>query len=258
MKEFDNLGDLCKFFEKQETQRICLPGLPVYARLDGRGFSKYTKSFKRPYDEEMSSTMICLMHYLVDEFDATCGYTQSDEISIGWVGKPIIFDGKIQKLVSSLAASASAWFARSKIAQEKPEIPTFDCRLFQLPNEELCMKQFLWREFDCTKNAITMAAGEYYSHNELLGKNGSEKQEMLFAKGVNFNDYPQFFKSGTYCLRKKSFKELDPEVLAKIPEHKRPTGPVERNYLIDCSFQLSKIENKLGTLFHGEDIRYIK
>ena len=47
---------------------------------------------------------------------------------------------------------------------------------------------------DATKNAVSMAASAYYSHRELDHKTGAQKQEMLFAKGVNFNGYPDTFK----------------------------------------------------------------
>lgn len=250
----DSLGDYCKFFENQETQRLCLPGLPVYARLDGRGFSKFTKKigFKKPYDETMSAAMICTMHYLVDEFDATLGYTQSDEISIGWVDRPIIFNGKYQKMISTLAATASVVFYK-QIAKETEFVPTFDCRIFPVPSRESITKQFLWRELDCAKNAITMAAQEFYSHNELMNKNSSQKQNMLHLKGKNFNDYPAWFKRGTFCLRRTISKQLEPEILAKIPENKRPTNPVTRSCLFDINLpRLLSISNLENVLFNGE------
>lgn len=262
-----SLGDLCKFFEKQETQRICLPRLPVYARLDGRGFSRFTKKmgYKKPFDSELSEIMMSVMKSLVEEFDITVGYTQSDEISLAWVNRPIIFDGKIQKLVSSLASWASVVFNNLIRAPGnhggKQEgrvadigIPTFDCRVFQLPSEELCFKQFLWRELDCTKNAISGAAQEFFSHSQLMSKTGKEKQEMLFSKGVNFNDYPDYFKRGTFCIRRKVIKNLDPEILNKIPENKRPSEPIERMVVTNCILPpLLRILNPLDTLFRGAE-----
>ena len=38
----------------------------------------------------------------------------------------------------------------------------------------------------------------YFSPKQLHGKDGKQKQEMLFQEHqVNFNDYPPFFKRGT-------------------------------------------------------------
>ena len=47
----DALGDRMKAYERQETELRFIPLLPIYARIDGRGFSKFTKGFARPYDE---------------------------------------------------------------------------------------------------------------------------------------------------------------------------------------------------------------
>ena len=56
--------------------------LPIYARIDGRSFSKFTRGFERPYDSRMSDAMIETMKGLVDKTHARLGYTQSDEISL--------------------------------------------------------------------------------------------------------------------------------------------------------------------------------
>lgn len=47
-----------KFLEGFETSRRFLPGLPLYARIDGRGFSKFTKNMARPFDEQMVRAMV--------------------------------------------------------------------------------------------------------------------------------------------------------------------------------------------------------
>lgn len=54
----DDLGDRMKFLEGFETARRFLPGLPLYARIDGRGFSKFTKNMARPFDEQMVRAMV--------------------------------------------------------------------------------------------------------------------------------------------------------------------------------------------------------
>jgi len=54
-----------KEYEAQETARRFLPGLPIYARIDGRGFSKFTKGMDRPYDARMSNAMVSATKVLV-------------------------------------------------------------------------------------------------------------------------------------------------------------------------------------------------
>jgi len=113
----DDLGNrIKKNYEWPETERRFLPGLPIIARIDGRGFSKFTKDMGRPYDITMQLCMISTMQYLVKETQALIGYTQSDEITLMWYqedhSKTIFFDNKIMKLTpfSKIISCISAPF----------------------------------------------------------------------------------------------------------------------------------------------------
>jgi tRNA(His) guanylyltransferase len=173
--------------------------------------------------------MVETTRYLVEATHARIGYTQSDEISLVWLvedkSEPL-FGGKVQKTVSLLAGMATAAFTRAILtgphADRADRLPHFDARAFILPNKAEACNALLWRELDATKNAVTMAASAYYSHKALQGKNSAEKQEMLFAKGVNFNDYPAFFKRGTFLRRVTRERTLTADELAAIPEAHRP------------------------------------
>ena len=52
----DNFGDRMKMYEGN-AEVYLMPGLPIVVRLDGKGFSKYTKKMTRPYDENFSLLM---------------------------------------------------------------------------------------------------------------------------------------------------------------------------------------------------------
>ena len=54
----DDMGDRLKEYERAETGRKFIPMIPIYARIDGRSFSKFTKGMKRPFDEDMSWIMV--------------------------------------------------------------------------------------------------------------------------------------------------------------------------------------------------------
>jgi tRNA(His) guanylyltransferase len=214
---YDNFSIRMKDYESREISRKFIPLLPIYARIDGRSFSNFTNGLDRPYDIDLSNIMIDTTKYLVKETNARIGYTQSDEISLVWLAdsydSEIMFDGKIQKMVSILAGMTSSYFTYVCLNSLKlrecvaSRLPMFDCRVFQFPNRIEATNCILWRERDATKNAISMAARHYFSHKELQFKKGSEMQEMLFQKGVNFNDYPAFFKRGTF-VRRKSVERL--------------------------------------------------
>lgn len=259
----DNFGNRMKDYERMETGRRFMPGLPVYARIDGRSFSKFTKGMGRPYDLAMTNVMIDTVKSLVDETHACIGYTQSDEISLCWFADTygegqIFFDGKIQKMVSVLAALTTAYFIQHGLkvfpSRFDNKFPVFDARVFQLPNKVEGANAFLWREFDATKNSISMAARSVYSHKELDRKNGGEMQEMLWQKGINWNDYPASFKRGTYVQRKAMWVELDAATMAKIPEDKRPTGPVQRHEIATLELPpFATVTNRVAVIFDGDN-----
>jgi tRNA(His) 5'-end guanylyltransferase len=48
-----------------------------------------------------------------------------------------------------------------------------------------------------------MAAQSVYSHKELHGKNTDDLQEMLFQKGINWNNYPSAAKRGRAIVKEQ-------------------------------------------------------
>jgi len=166
----------------------------------------------------------------------------------------------VQKMVSVLASLASVKFNHFCLAdgtlQERAAkmLPTFDCRVFQLPNRTEAANAFLWREKDATKNAISMAARSFYPHKQLHGKSSSEMQELIFQKGQNFNDYPAFFKRGTFVRRVVEERPFTPEELARIPQNHRP-GPdalVSRSRVVELDMPVfTKVLNREEVIFEG-------
>lgn len=214
----DALGDRMKAYERIETEKRFAPNNILYVRLDGRGFSKFTKGMERPYDIRMSRLMQDTTAYLVDEFNATVGLVQSDEISLillNEYGSPATFDAKVQKLVSTLAASCTAYFNANlhRLIPEKfnkGRLPTFDCRIFAVPSEVEASNAILWRENDAIKNSVSMLAQHHFSHKELQNKNQSTMIDMLKTqRNIIWENEPRFFKSGTIFKRVQYEKESE-------------------------------------------------
>ncbi len=255
----DSLGDRMKSYEGREAARRFLPMLPVYARIDGRNFSAFTKDMARPFDHAMSEAMIQTTEALIEETHARIGYTQSDEISLVWLAEhydsSIFFDHRIAKMTSVLASYATAVFMR-QWPRESYKLPHFDCRVFQLPNRIEAANVFLWREQDATKNAISMAARSVYSHKELDHKTGPQMQEMLFAKGINFNTYPAFFKRGVFIRREAVWRELTEAELSTIPAAYRPDigEKVQRSAIRRLEMpRFRTVINREAVIFDGAD-----
>ena len=256
----DKMGDRLKMFEGIEAGRILIPNLPICVRVDGRAFHTFTRGMNRPYDERMSKAMIETMKYLVKKTDACIGYVQSDEISLVLSDtKDPLFGGRVQKLTSIIAAMATAKF-NDEIHKSFPDKPLaeFDCRVWNVPNRTEAANTILWREFDATKNSISMAARSVYSDNQLLNKNSSEKQEMLWQKGINWDKYPVFFKRGTYARRVVMERKLTPDELKDLPEHhearKNPDMVFTRSEIKEIEMPIfSTVENREAVIFDGAE-----
>jgi tRNA(His) 5'-end guanylyltransferase len=260
----DDFGDRLKAYESVETDRKAMPWLPLCVRLDGKGFSKWTRNLKRPYDERLSKLMCDVTKRMVAVTDAKVGYTQSDEISLILMqdennfASQHWFDGKIQKLTSVICSEATAYFndiSRSYLGDAYPGLATFDCRVWNVPNKDEAANTILWREKDATKNSISMAARHYYSHTQLHLKTSSEMQEMLFQKGVNWNDYPAFFKRGTFIQVKRVSRPLNEEELARIPEqHRKALEKVDRRDIVEVDMlSFTKVTNRVAVVFDGAE-----
>lgn len=262
MSQTDELGDRMKVYENAEARRL-MPLLPVMARIDGRCFSSFTRGMRRPFDPTMAEAMIDTAVFLVKETNACMGYTQSDEITLAWHStdpkSQIWFDGRVLKMASQLGALATLNFYRY-IVVAMPDyahrLPTFDARVWSVPNRTEGANVFLWREWDATKNSLTMAASGYYSHKDLHGKNGRDKHDMLHAKGINWNDYPVFFKRGTYVQRRTVTKPFSAEELERLPEkHQARANPdllVERSEYEPVDMPpFASVTNREAVIFEG-------
>lgn len=261
----DALGDRMKMYELAEAGRRFMPLLPILARVDGRCFSSFTRGMQRPYDPTMAEIMALVTVELVSETNAAMGYTQSDEITLTWHSldpkSQVWFDGRIAKMTSQLGALATLHFYRL-VAQRMPSwadrLPTFDARVWQAPNRTEAANVFLWREWDATKNSLTMAASEFYSHKELYGKNGADKHEMLHVKGINWNDYPPAFKRGAFVQRRRVIRPFTAAEIETLPEkHAARTNPaltVERwNIDVLAMPPFASVTNREDVIFEGAD-----
>lgn len=133
-------------------------------------------------------------------FKVIYGYTESDEISLLFNQDEAHFGRKLRKYNSILSGEASARFSLSL-----GQIATFDCRISQLPNAELVVDYFRWRNEDAARNALNahcywtfrkQGKSEEQATTLLDGVSVAEKNELLFQQGINFNDVPSWQKRG--------------------------------------------------------------
>ena len=234
------LGDRIKGYESKFTGPRIDPSLPFVMRLDGHGFSRFTRGLKKPYDYNFHQAFLNTTMQLMREYQADTGYTHSDEISLlfypkrtkddsGW--REPHFGGRIQKVISTAAAYCTMIFnneLKTIFAQKKDEYVDkeyvydrmmsgtayFDCRIFQVPNEAEMFSYMYWRsKVDCHRNHVFDLARRFYPKKELEGVNSGEKIKMLLEKGVDWEKEPACFKHGSFIKRVPKILEGNEEAI---------------------------------------------
>lgn len=256
-KRPDEHGDRMKAYEAVYDDRIAR-GSIVYARIDGRGFSKFTRGMKKPFDEKMSDTMISTLRDIVDKTNAKLGYTQSDEFGLlfhqGEEDAQIFFDGRTQKLTSVLASLTTACFIKNW--GDASKVPHFDCRICVVPSVDEAANMMLWRWKDCKKNAISMVAQAFFSHKELQGKDQSAMLWMLGGRNILMDSYPSYFKFGTYARKMTKRVKLTVEDLKRIPPKHRPTSEFVVRSVTETS-QCSSMDTVKKTVYEALGEEYV-
>ena len=274
----DTLGDRMKNYESI-TRDFLIPKVPTIMRLDGKAFHTYTKQFKRPFDKVLIDMMDETAKYLCSKIQgAKFAYVQSDEITIfisdmDSIESQMWYDGNIQKMTSVSASMAAAKFNHlmflnklesiTKIDEKslgpryhridledilkKMTLAEFDSRVFQVPNKEEVVNNFLWRQQDATRNSISAVAQSLYSAKELHKVNTDQMQELIFQKGINWNDYDPKLKRGRFIYKVNYFNGIDFNL---VPEAEKNNAGVLRTkweslecpiFSKDREFLLSKI-----------------
>ncbi len=264
----DPLGDEVKGWEKSSEHSLDAK-LPVIIRLDGRAFHTFTKNFHRPFDSVLHKAFINTTKALIQESGACYGYTQSDEITLVLYpgienGSQLIFGGRIQKLVSCLAAFASVTFncllEKSGCAVfNGKKYATFDCRVFNVPCMEDACKAVSWREQDASKNSVQSYARSFFSSNDLHGKNDYEQRSMIIvAEKQSWESLPESQKCGTAIQRRLVKKPFTTEELESLPEKHQARfanagATFERSELFVLkSAAVRYCKNPVDVVFNGE------
>ncbi len=216
----DQLGNRFKTYYEDRFRTKLPRRAYTIIRVDRKSFHNYTKGLNRPFDDGLIEDMNLTAAFLCKNImGAKLAYVQSDEISIlitdfdtqdtqAW------FDYNIQKMVSIAASLATSEFNRLRVLRSIKErtnktkwsevtdetflmnietsfnkMAQFDARVFQIPSRIEVENYLIWRQQDAVRNSISSVAQSLYSHKELNGVKTNEMQEMIFQKGINWNDY---------------------------------------------------------------------
>ena len=272
----DALGDRMKGFYEDRYRIYLTRRMPVIIRVDGNAFHTFTRGLEKPFDGDFMIIMQETCASLCKSIQGCVGgYVQSDEISLLLVDYNTIttdawFDYNLQKVTSLAAARATMTFnglIRNLVDEQRsltvlcaqqseafyldeevirhinkynlwePKIDRamFDARAFNIPKEEVT-NYFIWRQKDATRNSIQAAGQAVFSHSELNGKSQSDIQEMLFQKGINWNDYSTPEKRGSFVRRRVTLTPAGEEIKQWVIDTDMPILTEDRDYINDLVF----------------------
>lgn len=280
----NQLGDRIKCFY-EDRFRYTLPRRTyTIIRIDGKAFHTYTNGLNYPFDNGFIDDMNETTKYLCKKIQGVkFGYVQSDEISLLLTDfenlqTDMWFDGNLQKICSVAASMATAKFNQLRILRylseklnndiinitplfienlSKVKQAEFDARVFQISNPIEVENYFIWRQQDATRNSISSVAYSLYSNDEVNGKSSNEKQEMIFQKGINWNDYGSREKRGGFIYKIPT--ETPNIYLMKQSGGDTSTSPtIIRNIwsTIECPIFTQEREflrTKIPTYYNGEN-----
>jgi tRNA(His) guanylyltransferase len=222
----DSLGDRMKEKYEKISHNTLTGRMPTIIRVDGRAFHTLTKNRQKPFDDYLMDCMNRTAIALCKEIQGACiSYVQSDEISVlindyKKLGSESWFGKDVQKMVSISAAVASVAFSCEwnkecyesiEDFQQHFEHIHFDSRAFILPEREV-NNYFHWRQQDWERNSIQMVTRSHYSHKEMSNKKIPDMHEMLYAKGINWNDFATQYKRGRCAYKGPNGWQIDNEI----------------------------------------------
>ncbi|TMR27131.1 tRNA(His) guanylyltransferase Thg1 family protein [Actinomadura geliboluensis] len=178
-----------------------LPGAWTVIRVDGRSFSRFTESrFDKPFDPRFSALMAGTAKALLSDLGGRFAYTESDEISVVLDPSFDLFGREVEKLVSLSASIATAAFTHAA-----GEPVAFDSRIWMGTALDEVVDYLSWRQADAARCALNgwcywtlrnEGRSARQATRELERTSVSAKNELLYARGINFNEVPAWQRRG--------------------------------------------------------------
>jgi tRNA(His) guanylyltransferase len=230
-------ADRMKGYEDQ-YRVLLVPKSYSILRVDGRAFHTLTRGMQRPFDASFMNAMDQVGVALCEEIQgAQFAFVQSDEVSVlmtdfGSMQEPW-FGGVIQKMASVAASVATVAFNDCIPTVSPRRLGQFDARVFMVPSRDEVINYFLFRQADCYRNAVSMAAEAHFSSKQLLNRTVTQRLSMLTQEGVSFEeDYPQGARHGRVIFpvpeesevryRRKDTEEEFTQMVIRMPWRAQP------------------------------------
>ena len=215
---------LAKAWEQEWAQRLPAEQ-PWIVRIDGRAFHSWTRGLERPFDKGLRQSMVESARAVVEESGAWHGYTQSDEINAvmyATEGQCPGYGGKLQKIVSLLAASATIAFNEAAkrhlpahVRQAGPAM--FDARVFAVPGRREACTALDERRRDTWRNAVQSVGHWRYGHRAMMGVKTAEIARRLEEDGVGMDCWNPCHVQGVAIAKKRVRRAYRSDEIEQLP-----------------------------------------
>ncbi|KAJ6576709.1 tRNAHis guanylyltransferase-domain-containing protein [Mycena vulgaris] len=155
---------------------------PALIRIDGHGFSKFTKGFDKPFDERIHTAMAQTAEDLLAYF----------------------FDASLALAAGYASVRFYHHLAAAGAPAHKQGIAHFDARAFAVPDAAEALNNLIWRaKIDCRRNSISAFGRGFYSARDMTGLSSDALVEKVLAeKNVDFwTSTPSWARNGTTVKR---------------------------------------------------------
>jgi len=211
---FETLEDRMKYYER-ETNYTLTPKVPVVGRVDGKGFSKFTRQLKldsdSPWDGDFVAAMTVAGKAACEEIQGCqLAYIQSDEITFlvtdtASENTQSYFGYKTRKMNSIVASTVALEFYAELIFRRDDLVdsrPRFDSRFWNVTPDEV-VNVFIWRQQDAMRNSVQMWARHHFSHKQVDGKSVAQMKEMLREIDADWDELPEDLQRGILLIKRE-------------------------------------------------------
>eukprot|EP00039_Didymoeca_costata_P030025 m.27576 g.27576 ORF g.27576 m.27576 type:complete len:273 (+) comp7909_c0_seq1:241-1059(+) len=231
-----------EYVKSFESDDRLLPNTFLVARLDGRGFHRFTEchGFTKPNDIRGITLMNEAAKACMNQFqDIVIGYGESDEFSFVFKRETTLFKRRASKIITSLVSCFTGHYVMlwSTIMIDPTTgnqiplqyVPQFDGRIICYPTAKNLRDYLSWRQADTHINNLyntcfwtLIQQGEETPANAeeiLRGTVSSDKNELLFSRfGINYSKENPMFRKGSVL----TWQLVDIPIVVKVPASTEP------------------------------------
>jgi tRNA(His) guanylyltransferase len=194
-------------YEESTSPKI-ISRIPVIIKIDGRSFSRVTKSIQKPFCHKTMAILNGTMLSLVKKIDgAVFGYQYSDKIILvlrndrGEDEDPW-FGNDVQSMCSAAASMATYEFMTQLWEiDQAPELEgdiSFKAKVFGIPNISEVINYIIYKQYCCMQCAIDETVYSVIGRGAVLdGVDIEDRKRILDDAGVSLEELPASFRHGS-------------------------------------------------------------